>query len=139
MNSVVEDISNMLLAESSMNLTLGGNLHLYREPAFPNETVSVFDTPGMPPEEVLSANEDSSPYERPSIQIRIKTSKPKEGFELAYKINALLHGRAQEIWGDYFYSIIYSINSPTMLDWGANNETRIVLNFNIQRRLIVKN
>ena len=137
MNSVVEDIANMILAESSMNLTLGVNLHLYREPAKPDQTVSLFETPGMPPLPLLNSNEDTKHFERPSIQIRIRAFDADKGFELAYKIMNLLHARSQEVWGDYLYIGIFAVSNPDMLDWDVNNRVRIVLNLNIHRRLIV--
>lgn len=135
MNSVVEDIGNMLLAESSLDLTLGINLHLYREPATPDNTVTLFEAPGMSPVGLLGSNEDTKHYERPSIQIRIRNRKAEDGFALAYTIMNILQARAQEIWGSYLYSVIYAVGSPGMLDWDASNRVRIVLNFNIQRRL----
>jgi len=135
MNSVVEDIRNMIEAESSLGLTLGDNLHLYKEPAMPDNTVSIFETPGIGPLGMLDSNEDSKHYERPSIQVRIRNTDPQIGFALAYEIFNVLQARAHETWGDYYYSIIYAVASPAMLDWDANNRLRIVLNFNIQRRL----
>jgi len=135
MNSVAEDIANMLAAESSLDLVLGTTLHIYREPATPNNTVTVFEVPGMPPMGLLASNEDTKHYERPAIQIRVRNIDPQAAFELSYTIQTLLHARAQETWGSYFYSVIYSTSNPTMLDWDASNRVRIVLNFNVQRRL----
>lgn len=136
MNSSVEDIKDMLVAESSLDLTLGTNLHLYREPPLPDNTVSIFEAPGMPPIELLSSNEDTKHYERPAIQIRIRNKDAQIGFQLAYEIFNILQARGHEVWGDYYYSVIYAMGNPTPLDWDASNRMRIVLNFNIQRRLI---
>jgi hypothetical protein len=135
MNSVVEDIGNMLLAESSLDLTLGTTLHYYREPAMPDNTVTLFEAPGMAPIGTLDSNEDTKHYERPSIQIRIRNRNAQDGFSLAYTIMNILQARAQETWGDYLYSVIYAVGSPGALDWDVSNRIRIVLNFNIQRRL----
>lgn len=133
-NSVVEDIANLLLAESSLDLTLGTTLHLYREPAMPDNTVTIFEAPGMAPVGLLGSNTDTKHYERPSIQIRIRNREPQVGFELAYTILEILQATAQETWGRYLYSVISATSNPTMLDWDVNNRVRIVLNFNIQRR-----
>lgn len=136
MNSVAEDIANMLEAESSLGLTLGDSLHMYREPAKPNNTVTVFEVPGMSPVGLLNSNEDTSHYERPAIQIRVRNNKPEDNFALCYQIQNILQARCHEIWGDYYYSVIYSTSNPSMLDWDASNRVRIVLNFNVQRRLL---
>lgn len=135
MNSVAEDVANMLVAESSLDLVLGTNLHIYREPAMPNNTVTIFEVPGMSPIGLLTSNEDTKHYERPAIQIRIRNIEPQAAFELAYTLQNTLHARVQETWGDYVYTVIYSTSNPTMLDWDASNRVRIVLNFNVQRRL----
>jgi len=135
MNSVVEDIANMLLAESSFGFTLGDDLHLYREPPKPDNTVSIFESPGMPPVGLLGSNEDTKHYERPTFTVRIRNTDPEAGFTLAYQIMQVLQARAQETWGSYFYSVIYLMSGPAMLDWDASNRIRIILNFNVQRRL----
>lgn len=132
--SVCNDIASMLVAESSLNLVFGTNLHLHREPTQPDNTITIFETPGMPPVGLIDSNEDTKHYERPSIQIRIRNTSADVGFDLAYAIQVALHARAQETWGSYLYSIIYAASSPMLLDWDEVSRVRIVLNFNIQRR-----
>ena len=136
MNSVVEDIKDMLEAESALGLTLGTNLFLYKEPAVPDNVVSVFETPGMPPIGLLDSDTDTKHYEKPSAQIRIRHKTSTGGFALAYQIQGVLQVIANETWGDYYYALIYAVSNPYMIDWDENNRIRIVLNFNIQRRLI---
>lgn len=133
-NSVCNDIASILVAESSLDLTFGTNLHLHREPTAPDNTVTIFETPGMPPVTLINSNEDTKHYERPSIQIRIRNKSADVGFDLAYQIQAALHARGQETWGSYLYSVIYSTSNPMLLDWDEVSRVRIVLNFNIQRR-----
>jgi hypothetical protein len=133
--SVCNDIKSMLVAESSLDLVFGKNLHIHREPPHPDNTVTVFETPGMPPIGLLDSNEDTKHYERPSIQIRIRNTSADAGFNLAYTIQNILQARAQETWGAYLYSVIYASSNPMLLDWDEVSRVRIVLNFNIQRRL----
>lgn len=135
MNSVAEDIKNMLLADSNLDLIFGTNLHLYKEPASPDETVTIYEVDGMPHIGLLQSDVDKKHIERPSIQIRIRTCNAETGYELGYKIIKILHGLANEIWGSYFYILIAHINGPALMDWDDNDRARIVLNFNIQRRL----
>lgn len=136
MNSVVEDIKDMLVAESALGLTFATNLHLYKEPATPGNVVTIFETPGMPPIGTLDSNETTKHYEKPSIQVRVRNKVADTGFALAYQIQSVLHARAHETWGDYYYSSIMSIGNPAMVDWDDNSRIRIVINFNIQRRLV---
>jgi len=135
MNAAIEDISSMLLAETTLGLVFGTSLHLYKEPAQPHNTVTLFETTGMPPIVTLGSNKDTKHYEKPSIQIRVRNSSAADAYALAYEIQKRLQARAQETWGDYFYSVVYAVGNPFELDWDLNNRIRVVLNFNIQRRL----
>ena len=135
MNAVCEDIKNILEAESSLGLVFNTNLFLYREPAKPDNTVTIFEGPGMPPLSHLGSNEDTKHIERPSIQIRIRYKNADEGFELAYEIQNVLHALIHEVQGSYNYQLITAISSPALIDWDDSNRARIALNFNIQRRL----
>ena len=135
MNSVVEDIRNMLEQDSSLGLELGDNLHLYREPPKPNDCVTLFEVPGMPP--IITLGEkDTKQYEKPSLNIRVRNTDAVNAYALAYQIIEVLNLTSHEIWGDYLYTSIYSTSQPFELDWDENNRIRISLNFNIQRRLI---
>lgn len=136
MNSIVEDIKDMLEADSALGLTFGTDLFLYKEPAKPVNVVTLFETPGMPPIGLLGSDTDTKHYERPSMQIRVRNKTAEGAFELAYQIQGVLQATANEQWGDYYYSLIYAVSNPSMVDWDEANDIRVVLNFNIQRRLI---
>ena len=135
MNSVVEDIKDILEAENALGLVLGTNLFLYREPAMPNEIVTLFETPGMQPIGLLSSDTDTKHYERPSMQIRVRYKTAETALAMAYAVEKVLNVVANETWGDYYYALIYSMTNPFMTDWDEENRIRIILNFNIQRRL----
>lgn len=136
MNSIIEDIRLMLEAESSLGLVFNDNLFLYREPAKPINSVTLFEAPGMPPVGLLGSNEDSKHYERPALQVRIRNVDPQAAFQQGLEISNALHARANEVWGDYYYALIYTTTQPYMLDWTDGSNIRVLLNFNIQRRLI---
>lgn len=131
MNITSEDIKDMLVAESSLGLVFTNNLFIGREPTKPDDCVTIFDTPGFPPQLTFKQSER---YEYPSIQIRIRNKSYKDGLELAQDIKDSLHGRAQETWNGTLYSLIQCSGSPTLLDWDENNRARFIINFNVQRR-----
>ena len=131
MNPSSEDIKDMLIADSSLDLVFGESLFIGRVPATQNYCVTIFDTPGFPPQ--LTMNKDEI-YDYPAIQIRIKSLDYKAGLENANNIKVSLHGRAHETWNGTFYSVIYCSGDPAFLSWDENNRATFIINFNLQRR-----
>ena len=131
MNAQSEDIKDMLEAESSLGLTFAGNLFIGKEPDQPDDTTTIFDTPGFPDQLTFEKNEI---YEYPSIQIRVRSNDYLTGINLARDIKDSLHGRGHETWNDTLYTVIRCVSGPALLDWDDHNRPRFVINFNIQRR-----
>jgi len=134
MNACSEDIKDMLIADSSLGLSFGedgANLFTGREPSTPNDTVTIFDTHGGPPQLTLTQGEN---YFYDSIQIRVRASKYRTGYLLAHEIMLSLHGRGQETWNETLYSVIFCTSGPAMLGWDDNNRVWFIINFEIQRR-----
>lgn len=132
MNSCSRDIKDMLEADSALGLVYADNLFIGREPVKPYNSVTIFDTPGFPPDMTLANN--SLGYERPSVQIRVRNIDYTTGWSLIENIKESLHGRAQELWNDTLYSSVACSSGPAMLDWDDNGNVRFIINFNIQRR-----
>lgn len=130
MNVVSEDIKDMLVADS-LGLTFADNLFIGREPTVPKNCVTIFDTPGFPPQLTLKQGED---YFYPSIQIRVRNTDYRTGWNLIKDIMTSLHGRANETWNETLYTVIYCSSGPALLDWDENNRARFIVNFNLQRR-----
>lgn len=131
MNPSSADIKDIIEAESALGLILGTNLFIGQEPSTPNDTVTIFDTPGFPPD---SFYENTIRYFRPSIQIRVRNVSYLDGWEIIDDIKLLLHDRAQETWNGTLYSAIKCSIEPALLDWDTNHRARFVTTFNIQRR-----
>lgn len=129
------DIRDMLMNEASSSeelfgLIFGENLFIGREPANPSNCVTIFDTAGANPVLTLSKEE----YEYTSVQIRIRDTSYENGWVRSEKIASILQGRAHEVWGDYYYSLISIANGPFHYDWDENKRVRFIINVNIQRR-----
>lgn len=131
MNPASVDIKDMLEGDSSLGLTFGTNLFIGREPATPNNTVTLFDTGGDRPDLFMNRLEQ---YERPALQIRVRNTTYATGWKLINDIKDSLHGRAHETWNDTYYSVIFCYTDIAFLDWDNNNRVRFVVNFSIQRR-----
>lgn len=130
MNATSEDIVSMLEAESVLGLVFKTNLFIGKEPSKPPATVTVFDTPGFPPQLALT----DQGVEYPSVQLRIRDVDYMTGWQKAEEIKAVLHGRANEEWGDAFYMAVYCSSGPALLDWDENDRPRFIINFNLIRR-----
>jgi len=131
MNAQSEDIKDMLVADSSLGLIFATNLFIGLEPATPDETVTLFDTMGLPEQLTLTPGEI---YEYPSIQIRVRSNDYTVGWALTNDIKTSLHGRAQETWNGTLYSVIFAMGSVAFLDWDDSDRARFIINFNLQRR-----
>jgi len=130
MNSTARDIKDMLESVSSLGLTFATDLFVGREPVDPDNCVTIFDTPGSPPQLTYTKGES---YEYPSIQIRVRNRNYNAGWDLINDIKFYLHGRGHETWNGTYYSLIAASDSPALLDYDENNRARFICNFNIQR------
>ena len=132
MNAPSVDIKDMLEAVSALGLTFATNLFIGKEPPMPNNCVTVFDTPGFPPQATLGIGDDD--YYYPSVQIRVRNNDYLTGWALIQSILTSLHGRAQETWNGTLYSVILCSSGPVPLGWDENERIWFIINFNLQRR-----
>lgn len=130
MNAPSVDVA-AILAAGGLGLTFATNLFVGQEPTEPDNVVTVFDTPGYPPQLSLDKTEV---YEYPAIQVRVRNNSYLAGYELAADIKTLLHGLAHETWNNTRYELIRCMQDPFLLDYDENGRARFVINFDLQRR-----
>ena len=135
MNSCAEDIrdilKSVLFEDGSSSTAQSFEFMVGKEPDEPISVVSLFETVGFPTPLTFNKSEQ---YNYPSVQVRVRAYDYVTGYSLANEIKEALHGRAHETWNGTFYSLIYCVNGPFLLDFDKNQRPRFVLNFNIQRR-----
>lgn len=131
MNPTSQDIKDMLTADTDLSLTFATNLFIGREPVNPDNCVTIFDTPGFPPEMTLDGN---SGYEYPSIQIRVRNKTYQAGWAKAQAIKDSLHGRNHETKNATLYTVISCSSGPAFLGWDSEERAKFIINFNVQRR-----
>ena len=131
MNPASEDIKSIIVDESSLGYIFGTDIFVGKEPAEPDNVVTIFDTPGCPQMLTLTRGEN---YYYPSIQIRVRNIRYDTGWDNANDIVQLLHARAQETWNGTLYSLIRCMGEPVFLDIDKNDRYRFIINFDIQRR-----
>ena len=125
------DIKDMLVAGSSPALTFKKDLFIGAEPDIPNNCVTIYDTPGGPPQLTMDATEE---YEYKSAQVRVRDIDYQTGWNLANEIKTSLHGRAGETWNGTLYTVIMVTNGPFFLKWDENHRVIFIINLNLQRR-----
>jgi hypothetical protein len=134
MNAPSVDIAAMLVADTTLGLTIGSNLFVGRMPTTPQDVVVIRDSYGYPPAVTLGGKSEGSTYYYPSVQILIRDRDYRTGMELGQNIVTSLHGRAQETWNGALYSVIVCKNGPTHMMWDDNGLAHFTINFDLQRR-----
>lgn len=130
MNSPAVDIREMLLADPNVD-TDAYVPFVGMEPPMPFNCITIIDAAAYAPQ--LTMGNDST-YEYPSVQIRVRGVDYREAWGIISNIKTSLHGRANESWGDAFYTLINCLNGPMQLDWDDNQRVRLIANFDAQRR-----
>jgi len=131
MNAASEDIKDMLESESTLGLSFASNLWIGRTPKGADNSVTLFDYEGYPPEPTL---EIGTLVYNSSVQIQVRNRKYDEGLVLARNIMDHLHARAQETWNGTLYTFILATGEPAFLSWDENGNAIFIINLNIKRR-----
>lgn len=90
---------------------------------------TILDFPGGKPQLTM----DRAKYEFLSVQIKVKATDYDDGYKFLSSVVDLLHGRANEVWNNSYYSLIECLNGPGFME-RENQRNIFVANFNIQRR-----
>lgn len=110
-------------------LTLGATAFIGEEPAKPDNCVTLFDTPGYPPDRHY---DPTIKYYRPAVQVRVRNTAYLSAYNLISAIRAVLHNNVFTV-GQTQYTAIFCTIEPAPLDWDANGRSRWVTTFDIQR------
>lgn len=132
-NPASVDMKDLLLlntVEPLVSLVFGQNLFIGNEPATPDSCVTIFDTPGYPPDVHFDPLQS---YYRPSIQVRVRSKDYLEAYTLISAIKSALHNLYITV-NDTVYTLITCRQEPALLDWDANKRCRWVTTFDMQRR-----
>jgi hypothetical protein len=131
MNFASEDFKDMLEDGSSLGLTFNDNLFVGRRPRGTDNSVTLFDYEGGPPEPTL---DKGTLIFNSSVQVQVRNRNYPEGLTLARNIMDYLHLRAQEEWNSTLYTFILAEREPAFLSWDENGNALFIINFNIKRR-----
>ena len=134
MNAPSVDIKEMLeyfAQEDSSCVSELFPINIGKEPAEPQNVISIFETGIMGPQLTLDRSEI---YEYPTIQIRVRANEYLEGWDVITNIKNILHGRANETWNGALYTLIRCSSGPALLDYDKNQRVRFIINFYLQRR-----
>jgi len=133
MNATSEDIKDILEAESGLGLVFPTNLFVGREPANPNNCVTIFDIPGRAPLLTL-AGKGGGVYYYSSVQIRVRNISYTSGWDTIQAIREVLHGIHGETWNNTVYDLIRAVDDPFLLDWDDSGRSRLVSTYEAHRK-----
>lgn len=128
MNAPSYDIATILVNE--LDMTIGTDLFMGREPTTPPNCVTIFDTPGAPPDFNYIKG---TMITYPAIQIRVRNVNYTTGWGIINNIKKTLHNRGNEVINGTTYLTIACSQEPALLDWDENNRARFVVSFNLSR------
>ena len=131
MNATSEDIKDLLVDESSLDLVFAENLFIGRLPESPDSCVVIYDTSSVEPAQTF---ERSYEYNYESIQIRARGINYTTVWAQIQDIGTFLQGLNNFTLNDTFYALIKIKSGPFQLEWDDNNRINLVINFEIQRR-----
>ena len=134
MNPTSKDICALLAAESDFGLTFGEDLFAGKEPATPDDCVTIFDIPGDAPLLTLDGKVAEGASYNSSIQVRARNNDYLVGWGLIHDIQFFLHGLNNFTEGGATYLLIQSVDEPALLDWDETNRARFIATFSIKRR-----
>lgn len=127
MRSAADEIKDLL--EDVTDLVFGQTLFVGREPATPNNVVTLYDTGGAP-----HLTLDNTVYEYTTIQVRVRNVSYPAAMERAYGIMTELHGHTGPIDSMSDHQLIRCIGGPSLLEYDATGRTVVVSNYELQRR-----
>ena len=135
MNVTSQDVKDMLAHSSSgLGLVFATDLFVGREPAQPDNCVTVFDTPGRAPGLTTGTGAGGvEQYFYSSVQIRVRNRDYRAGWAVINNIKDFLHGKAHEVWNSTTYELIQCMMEPALLDWDEDDRVRWVITFDLQR------
>lgn len=127
--SVAADIVDHLAAIGEG--TVGGSgqwsLHAAREPAHPNETVSVYDTEGRTPDP------DNGLY-HPAVQVRVRHRDYRTAYAKAVAIRDAMTALGGFTVGANRYVGAWPISEPSSLGYDEEDRARVVLTVNLLKQ-----
>jgi len=134
MNSIAEDIKDILTTPSGSSFTFGQNLFINSMPTQPMDVAVIYETSTGTPDNTL----DKKVHWNDSIQILVKASSYVNSQAVCREIIDLLHNRTNEEWNGTKYLFILLQNGPNQLlgtgeRQASKGEFLYSINFRIKR------
>lgn len=135
MNPAAKDLADLILSSTTLTevLVAAENLFIGREPAEPDLCVTLFDTPGSPPDLTLAGQDDPG-YYFPSVQVRVRSRTYPAGWALVNSIKDYLHGLHGISQGGSTYDKIACAQEPFFLQWDEDSRAIFVVTFDTARK-----
>ena len=83
----------------------------------------------------MSSSAGNAAVERPRVQIVTRAVKYQTARQLAHNISQTLDGLSNATIGSTIYLLITAVSSPAAMGTDASGRPRIVMNFDIQKKL----
>jgi hypothetical protein len=131
MNSVSEDVKDMLVDNSSLGLEFAVDLFIATMPATPDNVITLYDTGGRRPS--LTYNDGEAAYKYNTLQIMVRNNDYKAGYDIADQIYAYLNKTSHILQNGSYYSVIIANNEPELIGRDDSDRFLLSMNFEVQR------
>lgn len=134
MNATSKDIAEILDGDSSLGLTLGTDLFMYRMPATPDDLVVVRDNPGRAP--MLQYSQSRSNYYYSSVTVWVRNTDYGSGYAVAQSILEYLHATGNVTINSTNYQLIRAEGDVQLLHFDENDRAVFITNYEVQRKSV---
>lgn len=118
------DIKDILVSDGIGTFT--DDIHISKEPASPDNVITIYDTGGQ------EANPKWS-IDRPSVMIRVRNNNYLNGYSKCKDIKDSLLGLSKQTINSTEYIAIWLQGEINFIEYDDNNRAIFTLNFNINR------
>lgn len=136
MNPVLIDIRDIIVDDENTNYIFGDDIFISKQPAFPINCITLFETTTTPPDMTLG----NTTYLRENIMILIRNQSWMGGQQVAQDIINILNEKSNFIKNETTYLGIFLINGPNQINSNINDDVQkynksscLTLNFEIQK------
>lgn len=122
------DIADLLEGETSLGLSIAGNLFVSEMPEKAGLVVSVYDSGGMPQEVNYS-------YKRPNVQVRVRgaVGKYEDAYNMAQDIQDFLLAQRRPVVNGSLYIGIWALSDVQFVGYDESHRPLVTVNFRMDR------
>ena len=131
---ILDDVMTYL-ASASVGLTAGTNMFAGTFPDSPDNACAIYETGGKQPIHAMSGSPGNALVERPRIQVITRAVSYQSARQLAQNVFQAMDGLTNTTINSTSYLLVRAVNSPTAMGLDGSGRPRLVMNFDIMKKV----